>query len=234
MTVVAGMDGCAAGWLCLWFDEATGRLAGRLLGGLDELSGLTPSPVVVGADIPIGLPESGPRPCDREARRRLGRSRGSSVFPAPIRPMLGAATYEQACARGERADGRRLSRQAWNLLPKIREMDDFLAAGSGRRGWIREVHPELSFAAWNGGVPMGHNKKTAAGREERRALAAAGFGSGWEAVQAGLPATGYGEDDVLDALAVLWSARRIAAGRARRLPEAPERDARGLPMEIVF
>ena len=38
--------------------------------------------------------------------------------------------------------------------------------------------------------------------------------------------------DVLDAFAVLWSARRIASGKAFHLPEEIETDAAGIPMTI--
>jgi predicted RNase H-like nuclease len=37
---------------------------------------------------------------------------------------------------------------------------------------------------------------------------------------------------VLDAFAVLWSARRIASGKAFHLPEEIETDAAGIPMTI--
>jgi hypothetical protein len=38
--------------------------------------------------------------------------------------------------------------------------------------------------------------------------------------------------DVVDALAAAWTARRIADGEAQRIPELPEKDARGLRMEM--
>lgn len=37
-------------------------------------------------------------------------------------------------------------------------------------------------------------------------------------------------DGVLDAVATAWTAHRIALGRARSLPEPPERDADGHPV----
>ena len=46
-------------------------------------------------DIPIGLPESGDsRPCDKEARKVLGKPRSNSVFPALPRVVLGTKTYD--------------------------------------------------------------------------------------------------------------------------------------------
>jgi len=43
----------------------------------------------------------------------------------------------------------------------------------------------------------------------------------------------YGVDDLHDALAALWAARRIRAGTARTFPNEPPLDARGLRMAIV-
>jgi len=186
MAVVAGIDGCRGGWLCLTKDLATGMVEARILTLIDELLDLDPRPAVAMIDIPIGMPEAGPRACDREARARLGGPRRSSVFPAPIRPMLAAATYEVACRIGAAADGRKLSRQAWGIVPKIREVDGFVRAVPGRLGWLREVHPEVSFCVWNGGRAMAHGKKSAAGRAEREKL----LGRRWLAVDKAINATG--------------------------------------------
>ncbi|MFI6764988.1 DUF429 domain-containing protein [Streptomyces sp. NPDC050355] len=41
-------------------------------------------------------------------------------------------------------------------------------------------------------------------------------------------------DDVLDAAAAAWTAHRIACGRARSVPNPPERDAGGRPVAIWY
>jgi predicted RNase H-like nuclease len=41
-------------------------------------------------------------------------------------------------------------------------------------------------------------------------------------------------DDVLDATVAAWSAKRIASGIARSLPDPPERDAEGQPVAIWY
>ena len=46
--------------------------------------------------------------------------------------------------------------------------------------------------------------------------------------------SGVAIDDLLDAMAILWTADRYATGAAERLPESPEVDERGLRMEIWF
>jgi predicted RNase H-like nuclease len=200
---LAGVDGCRVGWV-------VASDAGIEV--VPALEDVIPRFDAIGIDIPIGLPESGPRTCDVEARRRLG-PRRSSVFPAPRRSLL-------ACRDWAAASG--VSRQAFNLLPKIVEVDALLSSPMQDR--VLEVHPELAFAALNAGAPMAHPKRTALGRAER--LVALGLDDAPRV-------RGAAPDDVLDALAVLASMRRWAEGRAERLGDGAV-DARGLRMEIWF
>jgi predicted RNase H-like nuclease len=145
MAVVAGIDGCPFGWLCLIHDLSTGIVESRILPRICDLLSLNLRPTIVMLDVPIGLTDAGPRQCDLDARAVLGRPRASSVFPAPVRPTLVATNYLQACQLGMKADGRKLSRQAWAILPKISEVDSFLRSDTSRQQWIREVHPECAF-----------------------------------------------------------------------------------------
>ena len=85
----------------------------------------------VAIDIPIGLPESGPRRADVEARRRVG-PRRNSVFPAPARAVLGATTYAEACARSRQVSGKAISKQLFNILGKIAEVDALVTPADSR------------------------------------------------------------------------------------------------------
>lgn len=228
-TTLVGLDGCRGGWVAL--AQTGDAVVAHFLATLDELDAL--SPCVAAIDIPIGLPDAGPRPCDTLARRALGRPRGSSVFPVPVRSVLGAATYAEACRLNRAADGRGISRQAWNLVPKIREADAYLRARPGSQTWLRESHPELAFARWAGHA-MRFNKKSAAGRAERLRLVEARFGVGaLAAARRALPARVAAADDVLDAFALLRTAARLAVGVAESLPGEPPCDGVGLRAEIV-
>lgn len=233
MAVWMGVDGCPGGWVCVMEDAGRGTVEARVVGRLAEAIEGCGAGCVVMVDMPIGLPERGKRRCDEEARRRLGWPRAASVFSPPIRPMLAAGTYAEACAVGVRVDGRKISRQAWGLVGKMREVDGLVRAGGGRQAWVREVHPEVSFQAWNGGRAMGHRKKSAAGRAERERLVVGAFGEAYRRAQEGLPRGTYGNDDLLDAFAALWTARRVARGEAEVLPGEVEMDDCGLRMEIV-
>ena len=179
---------------------------------------LAPDLAVIAIDMPIGLSDDGPRACDIAARRLL-QPHGTRVFPSPPRVSLGHVDdYAAACAAAIAATGKSLSKQTWNLLASIREVD---AIADDPR--IVECHPELAFALMQG-HPVDERKKTVEGRARRLDLL-----RGW------LPDLGdpaYG-DDGLDALACAWSAARIATGKALTLPagEVP-RDGAGRPMRI--
>ncbi|MFZ9126745.1 MAG: DUF429 domain-containing protein [Steroidobacteraceae bacterium] len=227
---LAGIDGCPAGWVAaIQADtEVELRLASRLK---DLVAGL-PARSLLAIDMPIGLPEAGPRECDVLARRRLGAARGASVFAAPVRAVLNARDYATALARHRRADGRGLSRQAFNILPKIREVDRLLASRPNLRRRMIEVHPESSFAQWNGGAPIPAGKKTREGRQQRSHLVDTRWPGLREAFLALTLRREVAEDDILDAFAALWSAERYARGEALCLPERRVRDTRGLWMAI--
>ena len=88
---VAGADACRGGWCVVTLPvdgDATVEVVDRFTKvatrqAMGQLG-------AVGVDIPIGLSEGPPRECDIEARALLG-DRRSSVFSAPVRPVLGAA-----------------------------------------------------------------------------------------------------------------------------------------------
>jgi predicted RNase H-like nuclease len=228
---LVGVDGCRGGWLVVV--HAASRLDTRVFADWPALITGVPTGALVGVDIPIGLPATGSRRCDLEARQRLKPPRGSSVFPAPVRECLREGTYSELSDSHRRIDGRGLTRQAYFLLPKIRQVDQYVMADPSRQRRIHEVHPEVSFALWNRGAPMAHNKSKPAGRAERERLIDAVWPGERERLWAAVRGRGCGRDDLNDALAALWTVRRIAAGDAVRMPQESELDERGVRMEIT-
>lgn len=233
MTLICGADGCKGGWVAIEENLDTCEISWRVVPTLRELASSKSPPKIITLDVPIGLPDKGSRACDLEARQLLGRGRMSSVFPAPIRPVLQASSHAKASAAGAAVDGRRLSIQAWAIIPKIREVDELLRGDSALRARVREVHPEVCFYFMAGRRPMQFAKRRRAGREERRSLLVAEFGDVVDSALGDLRSLGCAADDLLDAFAALWTARRIAKGTAIKLPALPPRDRFGLSMEMV-
>ena len=154
-----GIDGCKAGWFCISI-EPSGAVGWSVFETLGELAAAANDGDRIFVDIPIGLGD-GPeeRLCDREARRRLGTPRSSSVFPAPVRAALDARDYEDAKRISLAARNKSLTIQSWSILPKIREVDTLLRGCAKARAMVREVHPEVCFWALAGEKPMRHRKK---------------------------------------------------------------------------
>jgi predicted RNase H-like nuclease len=229
--VVGGLDGCPGGWVLATVpvDSATTAFAVTVLPSLEPVVGeLAVGRMVCAAiDIPIGLADREPRSCDIAARRALG-PRRSSVFPAPVRAVLEAGSYSEACALSRRACGKGISKQLYNILDKIRSVDALQTPGL--QDQLFEMSPELSFAELTG-RPMPANKRTAEGRDDRRHALASAFGGTVRAVLERPPPAGAKRDDVVDALIGAWTARRRAAGLHVRL--GGDMDARGLRMEII-
>jgi predicted RNase H-like nuclease len=211
MQTTVGIDGCAAGWIIASVDRVV--VVPKLRLGEFEL---------VGIDMPIGLVDGPPRACDIAARKFLGRA-GSSVFPAPPRAALAHSDYRAALAVARSATGRGISKQTFNLMPKIAELDQLI--NPTNQHMIVEVHPECTFKMLNEGEGL-PSKKIAAGQDLRRHLLADQFDIPAK------PPRGAAVDDLLDAYAVLWSAQRYRRG-VHQLFGDGQCDERGIEMRIV-
>jgi predicted RNase H-like nuclease len=203
------VDGTKSGWVAVTVEN--GRFASdhvlQVETSFEELGDVD----VIAIDVPIGF---GPRDADVAARKFL-KGAASTVFSTPSRELL------------ERpfGPGLGISAQAHALGPRIRHVTR-LAETDPR---IHEVHPEVSFRAMNGGRPLRYRKKSAGGALERIALLnregidLTPLTAAWAAPL----------DDVLDAAAAAWSAQRVARGKARSLPDAPDL-VEGRPVAIWY
>ncbi len=183
----------------------------------------------IGVDMPIGFPCGTARSCEALARKYIG-PRRSSVFPVPCRDALKADDYPGACEINTRVLGKKFPKQTFMLFGKMREIDAIITPEL--QSLVHEVHPEVSFCTMNNRTPLPHAKKTAEGARLRRTLLmASGFPLDrlqhpqWKKSQAA-------DDDILDACACAWSAKRIADGTHISFPATSQLDARGLRMEI--
>ena len=221
-----GVDGCRGGWVVVTSPVDSGATTVERVEHLDSLIERVRSGAVIAAaiDMPIGLPSTTRRMSDRALRANLG-PRRSTVFPTPARAVLDAVDYRDALARSRDATGVGLSKQAWNLVEKIRALDALMTPDLQPR--ITEAHPESSFAEM-AGAPLTSRKNTADGRRERAALLSPFFPDLTDQLRAHAALT----VDVLDAFAVAWTARRVALGCAKWFGD-DERDARGLSMRVA-
>jgi predicted RNase H-like nuclease len=236
MPRIAGVDGCPGGWLCVILDTDTGAFRVSLFRLAAELLAHDPFIQLMTIDMLIGLVSTGRRRCDELARNLLG-NRHVCVQNAPIRPALYAPSRLAASAVTHAAVNRQVGSNEWALYPKIINLD--LAITPLHQRWCFEIHPEVSFCGWNNGVPIQDEKDSDAGRQAREALIDAAWPNARPDLLASLQQQGmsrdhYALDDLNDAFAALWTARKILLGQAQRIPNVPEIDARGLRMEMWY
>ena len=231
MTPVIGVDGCPGGWIVVRWAETVSHILCRSFAEV-----LTLDAAVIAVDMPIGLPDMSGRSVERQVRSRLG-ERQSSVFQVPSRAAVMCEDYREACAVNlHHSDPpKKVSKQIFHLFPRMREIDALMTPGLQAR--VFEVHPELAFWAMNCEQALPLPKKVKSrpyppGLDLRRdLLRVAGFPLD-RLPTPSYRATDVGADDILDACACAWSARRIHEGTSVCFPADPPRDARGLRMEI--
>lgn len=163
-------------------------------------------------------------PTFEEAMRRLD---GYEVVAVDA-PLSVAELPAEASEAGIRDRHRRPS-------GKIREVHAYLRANPGSGHFLYEVHPRLSFLELQGGFrEQAHGAGKPPFRDQLSFLCDV-YPS--EVLRQALKAFRHAEasrHDILDAFAMLWSAKRIATSRAERLPSVPVYDARGFDMAIWY
>ncbi len=221
-SLIAGIDGCKGGWVIV-SETCDGRVDVDVVPEFRVVLERHYQLVVV--DIPIGLLDKGTRFADQEARRLLKR-RSCCVFSAPLRPTLACSDYAEAKKYRLTTEGKGLTKQAWAIVPKITEVDRLLTPEM--QSCVREGHPEVSFAQINDGEAMSCSKHSLEGRRERISLLEKHFSTVASQIQAHSRIT----EDLIDAYALLWTARRIRSGQVVALPEQSPIDAKELLMQI--
>jgi predicted RNase H-like nuclease len=243
--VFVGVDGCRAGWFavfleggyenaCRWKVELFLKFS-CLVDFLNNNYGHADPLVLI--DIPIGLKYggSGERLSDTGARSVL-KARKSSIFPVPCREAIYAETYEKACEINERLTGKRISKQAWNIVPKIRDVDGFLIENENFREKVREVGPEICFQSF-AGFPMKHPKKEVEGFLERKEALCNVCTFADEVIEYAFSKyrrKDLAKDDILDALAAAFTAKIGSEHGFVYVPQEPETDGKGLKIQMLY
>ena len=181
-----------------------------------------PTYSIIALNAPIGgldRAQTGGRTCDREARALLGR-RAAAVKSAPV---------NEDSPEGTRLLPDHIDAISKTMLPRYQEVAREMAPY--RQRTIYEANAELSFYQLNDDIPMQWGKHSEKGIQERRTLLEKKLPGALRIIDAEVG--GATPSHLLDAAAILWTARRIFAKAGVRIPIDPEWDEQGLRMEIV-
>ncbi|MFM2181719.1 MAG: hypothetical protein RJB61_13 [Actinomycetota bacterium] len=229
--MLGGIVPCPGGWLI-----APARLAGvtvvaedpEVVRTLVDVLEYKPKFDAAAIYVPIGFfdePVSPFRPCDAEVHELLGWPRRLAIRPTPSRAALHARTLAEAVEIEPWLTRDDLRRFRW-IREAEREFQPF-----HQRSYFA-AHPDLTFAQLNGDVPLKSSPYQEDGIVERMALLREKL-PGVEEIVVRTPPVGAAQLHMLQAVGLLWTARRAAGRAMQRFPADPEWDSTGLRMELV-
>ena len=251
-----GVDGCRGGWIACILDHGKFRL--ERYDSIDMLVKAYPEFDAFLIDMAVGLRthKDQIRP-DDPARKELG-TRASSIFPIPCRQAVYAKTEEEQKQANIRVLGKSLAKQTINILPKIREVDEFLTNHPEYKNRILESHPEIDFVRLKGSAVTSRKKEPEGFCERmeilKKYLPVESFSGMWDKSKSAMQdksesgmrnktESGMREkakelrcnpDDLLDAVCLAVTAALAAQGLCETIPEEPEKDDNGLDMKLTI
>jgi len=230
MKKIAGIDGSKGGWVCVsGYENNFKELKFEKLKEFDDIKSKDFNLVLV--DIPIGLDidlKKGGRIVDKLARKELLTNK-SSIFNAPSRLVLEAKNYEEA-NKINKNKGMGLSKQSWNLVKKIKEVDDFIR--NSNKTIIFESHPEIIFQVMKRDKVSTKKKNDEGIIERRNLLEKNGFNKVFLERNLSAKDSFYKKDDFIDACSLFWSANRAIAKTEVKIPNDIVLDSEGIIMQI--
>ena len=230
MKKIAGIDGSKGGWVCVsGYENNFKELKFEKLKEFDDIKSKDFNLVLV--DIPIGLDidlKKGGRIVDKLARKELLTNK-SSIFNAPSRLVLEAKNYEEA-NKINKNKGMGLSKQSWNLVKKIKEVDEFIR--NSNKTIIFESHPEIIFQAMKRDKVSTKKKNDEGIIERRNLLEKNGFNKVFLEKNLSAKDSFYKKDDFIDACSLFWSANRAIAKTEVKIPNDIVLDSEGIIMQI--
>ncbi len=238
-----GIDGCRGGWISVQAKFPTKNHDEwniEFFNNITDFWNQHSNAALVLIDIPIGMRDSGriSRLNDIEARNYL-KNKGvstSSIFPTPCRDALYAESYPEANKINRELTGKGLSKQSWNICPKIREVDRFLIQNNNLIDVFIESGPELCFLHFLKNKSKISSKKTQKGINERISLLSQYTQISKDNLDLNLDnfkRKNVSIDDILDAYILALSASQ-GRGGIQIFPQDFEKDSKGLSMKLAI
>lgn len=162
--------------------------------------------------------------------------KASSVFNTPCRQAVDESDYPNASNVNFKIMGRKLTKQSFAIMPKIKELDSFLHNHPKWKNRILESHPEYCFFLLNAGAPIPENKQTTEGSMKRRNILNKYYSECdglLEMFKSKYPTLSAKTDDFLDALALAVIGGIGLKTGYHSIPKCPSVDARGIKMQII-
>lgn len=242
--IAVGVDGCKGNWIAVKISEEYFKIYKH--NSIKELCEMNEDTDSLLIDMPIGLPEDSEEECMRPEKklrkvltyRSQGKKteyKGSSVFNVPCRQAVYAESKEEIVKANQAILGKGISEQSNGILPKIRELDEFLYNNNHWKNRIKESHPEVAFCVLNGGRPIMEKKASDEGANKRIELLMKYYPYTNDVIEKFFKDGGTrgNLNDLLDALCLAVVGKIGLDGSFITIPEQPHQDSRGLFMQVI-
>ena len=226
-----GIDGCRGGWIAAVISD--GMLSLHKFADLNELTEKLPFDSCL-IDMVIGLRGNEQQIRPDDMARKILKGKAYTIFTSPCRKAVYGETKEERRKANVRVLHKKLPIQTDAIIPKMREVDEFLQANSQYKNVIQESHPEVCFARLNGSVLM-TSKHDSHGIRERAAVIGKYLPEvteGW--ISSRSRALKCKKDDIVDSICLAVTANLMLQGRTETIPPEPEADDTGLLMQMVI
>ena len=237
-----GIDGCKGGWIAIGLSETNEKFKAVYIPSISDFwqeHGHLAKAVLI--DMPIGLADDEKGRLAEKSARDVLKKRRSSVFAVPTRSAIAygathgftSENYAMACKINKDVEGKKFSKQSWNISAKIHEVNQFLVDTPPAQSILKESHPEVLFWALNHRQPIQYGKKMGLGFVKRLNIISLYQSNALDIVKHTYKenAKWLEDDDIMDALVCAVCAR---LGNFATLPPNPRHDAKGLPMQMVY
>lgn len=226
-----GIDGCKNGWVMAAIYNRT--LSLYKANSFSEIIEKRFFDVCL-VDMVIGLQGNETQIRPDSIARKILKGRESTVFSAPCRKAVYGESKEERLRINVEILHKKFSAQTDAIIPKIKEVDEFLQDQPQFKNRIQESHPEVCFARLNGAVLM-TKKHDAEGLQERANVIAKYIP---EVTEKWIIATAKQmkckADDITDSICLAITANLHAQGDAVTIPEDPMQDDTGLKMQMII
>ena len=235
---VVGVDGCKYGWIAIAIDEEENFELSKHL-NFESIFKNYPEAKKYLVDMIVGLAShSAERNIEKLARGKLKPNRTSSVFTPPCREAVYEKNYANAKLKNIAITDKSISIQAWNIVPKIIEVDQFLIKNKDFQKKVFETHPEVCFAGLNNEVPMLEKKSKSEGIKERMNLLQKLFSKSNSIFKNGRQLflkKEVKDDDLVDAMVLAVTGFLGEKNGYEFLSDNPiKKDKQGLEMKMIY
>lgn len=233
---VIGIDPCLGGWFGVMVSEDCWKV--NVFATIKDIINTWDDSDLFLVNLPIGLQQgsSEERKCDLEARKLLESFNSFDLPSVPCREAIYCSSFGVANIVNKRLTGRKISTRLWDVVDRIKELDEFLIKNTNFRDRFKECNSEIGYLVLHGKL-MINSRTVLAGYSERRDVLRKIYPNTDNILEHSVKSFRRKDlkvENVLDALCIALHGYIGLESGFCKMPVQAEYDNNGLRMQIEF